>query len=453
MRIALRTRAFASFALMAFGEGRARATVSAITINAPLVSRAGSDGVTLYECPGRGSSVVGCIVESTFQGVGHRDCIDDTQLVFPIQITGLPDTSVNLQVWAGTSDCTQAGATNNASTATCWPVASPPSGLQAVMNVNVRVADLVGPLGVVPPPQVYQAAVASKACNNSSASTTTTTDDAGNTSTTVGESTVNVFFMFYPNGQSTPSITAPAYPVKVKLVGPAACSSVVAGAGDSELIVTWVPPGGDTSIQGYNIYGIPVGATGSEGGTQQICSDATTGTEIFDDAGNPILDDAGNPVFVDDAGNPVTQDAGCYTQIVPPTTATCNGSTAIDVSGITCGNNVGSGDGGASTGICTQENGTTNAQGTLTGVTNGTSYEVAVAAFDQFGNTGQISSTVCSTPEPINDFWKIYNQDGGHAFCALEAVGQRGGSIAAAMIGIVGIVFMRRRRRSVRTPR
>jgi len=172
MRIALRTLAFASFALMAFGEGRARATVSAITINAPLVSRAGSDGVTLYECPGRGSSVVGCIVESTFQGVGHRDCIDDTQLVFPIQITGLPDTSVNLQVWAGTSDCTQAGATNNASTATCWPVASPPSGLQAVMNVNVRVADLVGPLGVVPPPQVYQAAVASKACNNSSASTT-----------------------------------------------------------------------------------------------------------------------------------------------------------------------------------------------------------------------------------------------------------------------------------------
>jgi hypothetical protein len=448
MRTLLRWLACVSVACAAFGEARAEAAVSAVTVNTGAITRVAADGTTLYECPGRGASTTGCIVESKYQGVGHRDCLDDTELVFPVTVTGLPDPTVTMEVWAGTGDCTAAGATHNNSTATCWPVAPNPTA-QAVMSIHVRVADLVSQLGVSPPPQTYGTATetADVACNNSAASgtSTTTTDDAGNTTTTVGESTVNVFFMFYPTGSSTPSISSAAYPVKVKLVGPAACTNVTSGTGDGALVVTWSPPAGDTSVQGFNLYAAPSGTGGGEGGTVTVCPDASQGTQLFDDAGNPVFDDAGNPVYVDDAGNPVSADAGCYTQTVPPGSNTCsNGTGTIDVSGMTCPG------GDANGGICTQVNGATNAKGTITGLTNGVSYDVAVAAFDQFGNVGTISGAVCSTPAAIDDFWKIYNQDGGSAYCALEAVGSRGGGVAAALMSVVGMVFLRRRRRARR---
>jgi len=80
-------------------------------------------------------------------------------------------------------------------------------------------------------------------------------------------------------------------------------------------------------------------------------------------------------------------------------------------------------------------------------LTNGTQYTAAVAAFDQYGNTGAISTAACSTPKPVDDFWTDYNNAGGNAFCALTLVGNRGGAAAAALVGIVGIIFVRRRRK------
>jgi hypothetical protein len=445
--------ATAAFGLVALVEGRAQATVG-VTITTAAITRQAVDGST-YECTSRGGCV-GCIVESKYQGIGHQDCLDDTQLVFPLLVSGLPDTTVSMVVAAGTGDCTQPSALISSS-ASCWIVAPPPTP-QPTMSVIVRVADIaqwLGQSGTTLPVNGYVSTAATTACANSSAGTTTTTDDAGNTTTTAGESTVNIFFMFFTNGTvgSASPVAYASYPVKVKLIGPAACSGVSAGSGDGILLVTWTPPAGDTTIQGYDLYAVPVGATGGDSGTQQICTEAgIIGTPLLDDAGQPVFDDAGNEVYVDDAGNPVTEpDASCFTQVNPPPVATCSGTPTVDVSGITCGT-ANSCDGGGATsssgaGTCTQVNGTTNASGTITGVTNGTSYDVAVAAFDQFGNTGSISGAACATPAPINDFWKTYNGDGGNAFCALDVVGRGGGSMAAALLALAGLVYSKRRRR------
>jgi hypothetical protein len=87
---------------------------------------------------------------------------------------------------------------------------------------------------------------------------------------------------------------------------------------------------------------------------------------------------------------------------------------------------------------------------TISGLKNGVTYTVAVAAVDGFGNVGLASINACDFPAPVNDFWKIYRQDGGQAgggFCALEAVGAPvGSSLAFAGLAATAVTLIRRRR-------
>ena len=364
-------------------------------------------------------------------------------------MTGVPDANYNLQVWAGTGDCTQQGATNNAQTGMCWQVAASPTMAVVISPFLIRVADIVRDINVQPPPQTFTQTDALTACTDarSASSTTTTTDDAGNTTSTAGETTVTIFFLVFQSGGSTPVANA-SYPVKVKLVGPNAVTNLAVGSGDGELIATWTPPSGDTTVQGFDVYAAPNGSvTGLLDAATTTCDASSVGTTELDDAGSVIVDDAGNPIYFDDAGNPLGADAGCVTS--GPTTNTCSGTTGtLDITGISCRNVSGDGSAfNANGGMCTQVSGTTQTKGTITGLTNGTSYVVAVAAFDQFGNDGAVSVDTCATPQPIDDFWTIYNKNGGNAFCALSFVGSRGGGIAAAFLGIAGMIFVRRRQK------
>jgi hypothetical protein len=90
----------------------------------------------------------------------------------------------------------------------------------------------------------------------------------------------------------------------------------------------------------------------------------------------------------------------------------------------------------------------------ITNLTNGATYNVAVAAVDASGNVGPQSSVVCDMPAPVNDFYKIYRMDGGRAgggFCALEAVGAPGGApIVSLGIGGAALALARRRKRDRR---
>ena len=403
-----------------------------------------NDDNTIYGCPGRNSQANSCLVDGTSQGIGYHDCLDDTRLKFSLILTQVPDPNYNLQVWAGTTDCTQAGATNNATTGTCWPVYQAPN-LSVSMVAYIRVADIVRYLGEGPPnlPTTYTPADATTACNAAAGTSVPTTvmDDAGNSTSTAGESTVTIYFMIFQNGQTTqPAVPGVNFSVKVKLVGPNAVTGVAAGEGENELIVSWTPPIGDTTVQGYNVYAAPNGTVVDDGG-QTVCSDAQAGTELLDDAGNPILDDAGNPIYVDDAGNPVAPDAGCTT--AAPSVATCDeaGST-FDVASISCPTG---GDAGAV--VCAQASGVTQDHTTVTGLANGTSYAVAVAAFDQFGNSGAVATAACGTPKPIDDFWKKYIQAGGNVSCALEGGANGGAAVIVASASVLGLAFARRRRK------
>lgn len=89
---------------------------------------------------------------------------------------------------------------------------------------------------------------------------------------------------------------------------------------------------------------------------------------------------------------------------------------------------------------------------TISGLKNGITYYVAVAAVDGSGNIGPASNVVCDYPAPVNDFWTLYRNAGGGAgggFCALEAAGEPVPSTAgiAIVIGATALGLQRRRRR------
>ncbi|HEY2370739.1 MAG TPA: hypothetical protein VGH87_30300, partial [Polyangiaceae bacterium] len=313
------------------GSALATPTI-ALTPATPVVTRVASDEKTTYGCPDRYSQTNSCIVDGTSQGVGYHDCVADTELQFSLAMTGVPDANYNLQVWAGTGDCTQVGATNNATTGICWQVHAQPQMQVVISPFFIRVADLVRYIDVNPPPQSYTHQDALTACDDArtqtSGSTTQTTDDAGNTTSTAGVATVTIFFLVFQNGQATPVANA-QYAVKVKLAGPNAPSNVVAGGGDGEIVVTWTPPSGDTTVQGFELFAAPDGSSTSfTDASTTTCDASSVGTTELDDAGLVITDDAGNPIYFDDAGNPLGPDAGCTT--TGPSTNSCGGTPSID---------------------------------------------------------------------------------------------------------------------------
>ena len=322
------------------GSALATPTIT-LTPTTPVVTRVDANKNS-YGCPDRNSQTNSCLVDGTSQGIGYHDCIDDTQLQFSLAMTGVPDANYQLQVWAGTGDCTQPGATINTSTGICWQVAASPQMAVVISPFYVRVADIVRYINVSPiTQQGYIASDAITACNDAknqtSGSSTTVTDDAGNTTATAGETTVTIFFLVFAAGSAGQAPVANAsYPVKVKLAGPNAVTNLKVGSGDGELIATWTPPSGDTTVQGFDLYAAPSGSiTGLSDAATTTCDASSVGTTALDDAGQVIVDDAGNPIYFDDAGNPLGPDAGCVTS--GGATNTCSGTSGtIDISGISC---------------------------------------------------------------------------------------------------------------------
>ncbi len=88
---------------------------------------------------------------------------------------------------------------------------------------------------------------------------------------------------------------------------------------------------------------------------------------------------------------------------------------------------------------------TGGATATIQSLINGSAYAVAVDAYDQFGNTGPISSTTCGSPAPVDDFWTVYNQQGGKAGGCALATGA-GGAGGGLMLGVALMIWIRRRK-------
>lgn len=80
-------------------------------------------------------------------------------------------------------------------------------------------------------------------------------------------------------------------------------------------------------------------------------------------------------------------------------------------------------------------------------LTDGVQARLAVASVDEMGNPSALSAVVCATPQEVDDFFEQYHQAGGRAGggdCGI-APGP-GGLGGPALLGIVGLSALRRRR-------
>lgn len=92
---------------------------------------------------------------------------------------------------------------------------------------------------------------------------------------------------------------------------------------------------------------------------------------------------------------------------------------------------------------CATVTGTGTTSTRVTGLTNGTEYDVEVTATTVGQNESPRSNTVSGTPIPIDDFWRLYQGDGGReqGGCALGAGG------LVALLALAPLAWRRRRRR------
>jgi hypothetical protein len=90
----------------------------------------------------------------------------------------------------------------------------------------------------------------------------------------------------------------------------------------------------------------------------------------------------------------------------------------------------------------------------ITGLENGTEYQFAVVALDDYRNPSLVSVVGCTVPEEVNDFWEEYEAAGGQAEgeCACSVPGAPalgGGGVLALLLGVT-LVLRRRAARGRR---
>jgi hypothetical protein len=88
--------------------------------------------------------------------IDQEDCEDDVRLQFTLHASGLPCADT-IQVWAGTTDCTQVSAREAGSGATrCWPVVlTGEFAMTQTSTGDIRAQDIVAFIGSPEPPTSY----------------------------------------------------------------------------------------------------------------------------------------------------------------------------------------------------------------------------------------------------------------------------------------------------------
>ncbi len=418
-------------------------------------------------------------------GINYDDCINDMALEYSVILGGFSGQA--LQVWVSeNSDCTMDPSRGTTGVPGCWLVASQVinQSQSSAYNFFVRVQDLVGSQQVIPNPPVYTP-------RDSSACESQPTETAVQ---------FTVFFVPVTGNAIVPGSTPYQQSIVADLVGPSAPVGVSIADGDTLFVVNWTA-NSDADTAGYDVFIDPIpgggdaaSATAGSQTTRLVCPDAASPS-------SPDVVDADTDAASDATVAAPVVDAGCYTVNVgaaPPTpgSTTC-GSGILESANVQDGGAIvtvedeaatetfdeagnlitttTTGNVGISTIPCdylvgasctpgqpvyTSINSPTlasegNGSYTIKGLTNGTTYNVVVAAVDSSGNVGPPSPEVCDYPAPVNDFFKNYTNDGGKAgggFCTLEAVGMPASS--AALFGGLGASFVgavrRRRRRAAR---
>jgi len=406
-------------------------------------------------------------------GISYSDCVQDMTLRFSVTVSGFTG-GQNLQVWATRSnDCTaNASRGIGLNAAVCWLVNQGVTGLVSntatTLNFDVRVQDLVGPQNAPPFPTGIHP-------QGPSACTQQPTFLA-----------VPMDIWFLPlDSSGNVSGTAYDYSINTDLVGPPPPPQPSIADGDTLFVVNWTA-NSDSDTAGYDVFIDPI--PGQEGSPSAPTSPVDATTFNCPDTGAPAVSEAGDDgpladatatidASMSDACVPVNHGGGttngggtttCSSSILTSAIVQDSGGAApvqqYDEAGDLLEGGTVSGSGGISTipaanlvgggsaGVTVSDKSTGTY--TISGLQDGVTYTVVVAAVDGTGNVGPPSAEQCDYPAPVNDFWHDYRAAGGNAggsFCALEAVGMPvGPSMVVVGLGAAGLAFVRRRRRTRR---
>jgi hypothetical protein len=394
-------------------------------------------------------------------GINYAACVNDVTLDFALTVDDPAMSSDHLVVLAGPPGgvCLPAPS-SKATPSGCWPVVKGSPALAPTMNVTVRARDITAYLGSATLPTTYTAQ--------------TDPMTACQAQTCPGVVDIAIYFLIEGSDDEVPAAEydQPNGPGEITFhvgtLGPQAPVVATAIINDGFVTLSWQPPT-ETSIYGYYVYcdnygrldaALPGDApapaapdaceetssgcvntvdAGSLSGlcpsgpfttiyTAPACSGTSTTTDTTAEAAAPVAEAS---TVIDEAGGvatgPIDTSAG-ISQI--PASYLCASPTDTVDGAMTAG---------------------VNTTGATISTKNYDFFVFAVAAVDNLGNVGAIGNLQCGTPGPIADFFWNYTHDGGLAgggFCALEGVGMPAGSACMAVgMGLVGVGFVRRRRR------
>jgi len=394
-------------------------------------------------------------------GISYADCVADQTLRFPVQLSGFTG-NASLQVWASLgSVCVNPQDRGlDSGSAICWGVSAGINDPMVVSpmttNVDVRVQDLVGWQSTtpIPSPAATPPRKGAEAC----------------TAQLDYPAVPMVINFLAIDGDGNPVGVPYQYSIDTDMVGPPPpelCESV----GDTIYNLTWTP-NSDSDTIGYGVYIDPIpgqepDAGRGEGGTITVCPEAGDEASAPEDGGCSTLTTGTMPPDAGSCGSAISEitcnDMNLLGSIAPTATSDAGTPTPSpsDEAGVE-GGVVEVGPGGISTvstaflykpitmsSLTVQDKGTSSYA--IAGLVDYVSYTVVVTAVDGMGNVGPPSSEVCDYPAPIQDFWQVYENDGGGhgGYCALETVGVGGRSLAgvSGVFVVVGVVRRRRRRR------
>jgi uncharacterized protein (TIGR03382 family) len=182
--------------------------------------------------------------------ITYDDCSKDRGYDIVVNTTAY-DQSSELQVWAGTQDCTPV-AMRSGATQQCWRAFPGAVPRQLSSTINVKVRDIL-----------------------SYAKTQPDYVKAGDSvCATAAQANVTAFFIFVKGGESAGT---PANKVfTVDTVGPPAPTEVKTGIGEKLLIVSWTPSKETTDTQSYNVYCDTAGDAGAPATTDAATGDGST---------------------------------------------------------------------------------------------------------------------------------------------------------------------------------
>lgn len=368
------------------------------------------------------------------EGVSLQDCVDDQKIRFTLQMSGFEIRS-NVEAWASIGQDCKAQTARNAATQVCWKVFDSAIPLSPVIDVDIPVRRI---MSGAPPNRPMEPDDSEAVCGR------------------VDLANISVHFLYFAPGDTVTAQIDKAVPVTVDTVGPAPPSGLTALPGNGRITVQWTnisggagdaaATGGLTELTGVKVYcdvaGAPRAEEDDDEEAEPECRDVPVDAG-FDDADAAI--DGGTVRVCDDGGAaPETPSGGeCSSANFTSDDGAPVLPTAAFDAKFKCGEVVG--------------NTGTSAAATQVGngpLLNGTSYAVAVASTDRFGNVGELSSVVCQTPELTTDFWEDYRRAGGGAGgCTTKGSELPLGSMTTMFVGGALAISILRRRTARRNDR